>query len=335
MSPERWQRDVDDLRRRLVPDHRLGVFDVAVEAGALRGATTHPDALAALRRLAAQAGLSSDLQLLPNVDPAHVAGVVTAAVAPLQAAPGQTAERASELLHGEQFDVLERRGRWIRVRAPDRYVAWMHDGYCRLGSRDWAEDWVGRATARVIAATILCGGDRRRQLPTGARVAIRSRGGVELADGEIGDPMGGEVRSDVEFRAQARLIAAPELALRWYGGAPYVWGGRSDWGIDCSGLVQAIWAARGASLLRDAAQQIGEGREVALSVDGSTYQSGDLVFFTVNRRVSHVGLWAGAGRIVHASLSRGGVASEELRDALSAGQMELAAVRRPEASSSN
>ena len=331
MSADHWERDVADLRRRTVPDHRLGVFDVLVDAGSLRGTTTHPDALAGLRRLAAQAGLASDIMLLPNVDAAHVAGVVTAAVAPLLAAPDPAAERASELLHGELFDVLERRGQWIRVRAPDGYVAWMHEGYGRLGSRDWADDWAERATARAIAATILCGGDRRRQLPTGARLAIRPRGGVELADGEIGDPLGGEVRSDVEFRAQARLVAAPELALRWYGGAPYLWGGRSDWGIDCSGLVQTIWTARGVPLLRDAVQQIGQGREIPVSNDGAGYQSGDLLFFTTHARVSHVALWAGAGRIVHASLARGGVASEELRDAMSVGRMELAAVRRPDA----
>lgn len=331
MSGDRWQRDVDDLRRRTVPDARLGVFDVAVAEGALRGATTDAKALAGLRRLAAGAGLASAVELLPNVDPAHVAGVVTAAIAPLLAAPDVTAERLSELLHGEVFEVLERRERWVRVRAPDRYVAWLHEGYARLGSRDWADDWVGRAEARSVGAIILCGGDRRRHLPTGARVAPRSRGGVELADGEIGDPLGGEVRSDVEFRAQARLVAAPELALRWYGGAPYLWGGRSDWGVDCSGLVQNVWTARGVPLLRDAAQQFGQGREVPLSPDGTGYQSGDLLFFVRGARVSHVAMWAGAGRVVHASLARGGVASEDLRDALAAGRMELAAVRRPDA----
>jgi cell wall-associated NlpC family hydrolase len=120
------------------------------------------------------------------------------------------------------------------------------------------------------------------------------------------------VRSEVELRAEARLVAAPEIGLRWYGGAPYLWGGRSDWGLDCSGFVQAVHGARGVALPRDSDQQFGIGREVPIAGTGSGYQSGDLLFFTDEGRVSHVAMWVGAGRIAHSTLARGGLVTEDL-----------------------
>jgi cell wall-associated NlpC family hydrolase len=82
--------------------------------------------------------------------------------------------------------------------------------------------------------------------------------------------------------------------------------------VDCSGLVQAAYAARGVALPRDSDQQSLAGQEVRLSPTGEAYQAGDLLFFADGRRISHVALWSGAGRIVHSALSRGGVASDDL-----------------------
>jgi cell wall-associated NlpC family hydrolase len=135
-------------------------------------------------------------------------------------------------------------------------------------------------------------------------------------------------------RTVARHLAAPEWALHWFSGAPYLWGGRTDWGVDCSGLVQATYAARGIPLPRDSDLQSVTGREVPIDPTGEGYEGGDLLFFADGRRISHVALWAGAGRIVHAALSRGGVASDDLfTDAPAAKRLRdcLVAVRRPDA----
>ena len=107
-------------------------------------------------------------------------------------------------------------------------------------------------------------------------------------------------------------MAIPQLALRWFGGAPYLWGGRTEWGVDCSGLVQAVYAARGLALPRDSDQQSTAGEAVAPSATGAGYAVGDLLFFAERERISHVALWAGAGRIVHSTLALGGVVSEDL-----------------------
>lgn len=331
-------RDIDDLRRRWVPDGRLGVFDVEIaapDAGAprrLSGRTTSRDALAALRRLAADAGLAADLTALPDasVDGAAFA-VLTAAIAPLLQQPQLSAPRVSEALHGETLAVLERRDQWLRVRAGDGYLGWLHAGYTSTGPEDWAADWTARATGRSLGAEVRTESGRFR-LPLGARAALRGDGTIELADGQSGIPVSGAVRPESEIRTEARLLAVPELALRWFGGAPYLWGGRTEWGIDCSGLVQSVYAARGVALLRDSDQQIGQGHEVPLAPSGAGYEAGDLLFFTERGRVSHVALWAGAGRIVHSALSRGGVGSDDLfGEAPVARRLRenLVAVRRP------
>ena len=308
-------RAIDDIRRRTVPDRRLGVFDVTLtddSAGhRVAGVTTSRDALAALRRLAAEAQLPVDVHMLPNAGLADGAAVVTAAIAPLQATPAVRAERVSEALHGESLAILERSDAWLRVRAADGYHAWIHDGYVRAGTADWAEDWADRAAGRALGLELRVPEGRVR-LPLGARVALRRNGGVETAAGQVGEVASGAVRPERESRAEARLLAPPEWALRWFGAAPYLWGGRTEWGSDCSGLVQTVYAFRGAALPRDTDLQMAAGTEVPIAKDGRGYEAGDLLFFAEQGRVSHVALWAGAGNIVHAALSRGGVGTDAL-----------------------
>ena len=154
---DKLDRDIDDIRRKWVPDTRLGVFQVAV-AGALTGATTSREAQEAVRRLAKGAGLTEDVRLLPDtvVGQDRVA-VVTAALAPLLGDTRLDSPRVSEALHGEALEILDRQNDWLRVRAPDEYVAWVHSGYVATGPVEGGHVWAERATARVwwsISSTV-------------------------------------------------------------------------------------------------------------------------------------------------------------------------------------
>src|SRR5439155_108900 len=123
---------VDDIRRKWVPDARLGVFEVSLLPKGIAGISSSRDARDALRRLANEQELVDKVQLIPDAvgDPA---AIVTAALAPLQSEPKISAARVSEVLHGEVLDVLERREEWLRIRAPDGYIAWLPAGYVATG----------------------------------------------------------------------------------------------------------------------------------------------------------------------------------------------------------
>src|SRR5438128_12259272 len=123
---ERLERDVADVARKWVPDPGLGVLEVSVEPQRVAGVAPSREALAALRRIAADAGRAADIRLLPDASVRdEPAAVVTAAVAPLLREPRIAADRVSEALHGEPLALLERReegGVWVRVRAGDRQI---------------------------------------------------------------------------------------------------------------------------------------------------------------------------------------------------------------------
>src|SRR5258708_23137809 len=116
---DKVERAVDDIRRKWVPDGRLGVFEVSLLPKGIAGITSSRDARDALRRLANNEELVDKVQLIPDevVDPA---AIVTAALAPLQSEPKISAARVTEVLHGEVLDVLERRGGWRRGRPARR-----------------------------------------------------------------------------------------------------------------------------------------------------------------------------------------------------------------------
>jgi cell wall-associated NlpC family hydrolase len=128
----------------------------------------------------------------------------------------------------------------------------------------------------------------------------------------------GEVVSAALRPARFPLVGerVVETAGRWLG-VPYLWGGVTLGGVDCSGFVQALFRLHGLTLPRDSDQQMRTGEALDPGRDFSALRPGDLLFFAEEPgRCTHVALSAGAGRIVHASLGNGGVARNDVAGTL-------------------
>lgn len=323
---------LEDLRLRHVPDPRLGVWDVALDeegdAPGITGAVTEPGAIEDLRALAGEAGVRAALEVLPAAG-VELQAIAHRSLAHLRGEPRHSAELVSQMILGEEALVLRSRGDWLQVQTGDRYVAWVHRAsIVRRHPVDLdsfrARLYERRPPAGRFVVTALGARAVAQPAPYAAPVADLVQGAiVEAGEArgrflEIGLPDGASgwvARSEAvpadrlpqRFTPSGRAIV--EHAAQFLG-LPYLWGGTSEKGFDCSGFVQRIFGLHGAWLPRDSDQQAVRGEPVDPASDWSGIDDGDLAFFAEPGagRATHVGILAQGGRLLHASTSRNGVA---------------------------
>jgi hypothetical protein len=215
---------------------------------------------------------------------------------PMRKAGNADSVAVSELLAGEAFDLFETVDGWAYGRSvADAYVGWV-----------LADALIARTDAALVMVTA-------RVAPVFAAADIKAPVISEL-------PFGAWVAGAAEtrfFACEAGFIhnrhlapgpATPIEVARLFTGAPYLWGGRTPLGVDCSGLVQAALMACGTACPRDSDQQ----REtIGTAVDFGDRRAGDVVFFP-----GHVGLLVDADTLLHANAYWMAVVSEPLADVI-------------------
>jgi hypothetical protein len=229
--------------------------------------------------------------------------IVRTPLAQVFAEPRVASAQISQLVAGRCIDLLEKRDDWYRIRGPDEYEGWVHQGYLSP-----APDAGARQSLRLRRMSLGCittdGAGGRRAMPLGALLAPDER----VKTGEVIDVAEQAIRFPTEAGAITRS------AQLFFEGTSYLWGGVTPWGADCSGLVQTTYALHGIQLHRDAWQQAEQG--AAADTDMMNSCAGDLLFFSdrVDGHVTHVAMALGRRRIVHLALGRGGYAVERLDD---------------------
>lgn len=223
-------------------------------------------------------------------------------IAPMYAEPNVTSAQISQRLAGHDVELIEARDDWYFVRGGDNYEGWIHRGFFAA-----APPATARGSAQTVRISLGCVAGNpsgtRRALPLGARLAPDET----ITSGDF------VKETDLTTRFPRTANAIVQSAQDYFEGTPYLWGGITPWGADCSGLCQTIFGLHGIGLPRDAWQQLEVGRDAGALDE---LEAADLAFFSDrdDRQATHVGIALGEQRMVHLSLIRGGYAIERLAD---------------------
>ncbi len=216
-------------------------------------------------------------------------------VADMRTSADHRSERVSQALYGHLVRVHEETGDFVFGETADGYRGWIGRSYLHITP--------GQLSNNTVVTSLFAVFDRedgggRLTLPYGARIVS---GGGDLfydLDGAEHTLVFGRVALDEPIPLDRVIEEASALVS-----VPYLWGGSSTFGFDCSGFTQAIYRRAGVNLPRDSRDQSRVGREVALAES----LAGDLIFFP-----GHVALHLGRREILHSSRLRGMVAVESL-----------------------
>jgi cell wall-associated NlpC family hydrolase len=195
-------------------------------------------------------------------------------------------EMVSQVLFGDLFEVLESREHWHKIRLDyDQYEGWVFSRELRYVDEDFVKKYQAE---KPFFADI---NPAQNRIPFGARLPIFKDGVINLGEEEIAFE-GSTITPGLT--TENTIIQTAQRYLD----TPYLWGGKSMAGIDCSGLTQMVFKLNGIKIPRDAYQQAEVGETVPSL---AAAKPGDLAFFAETERVSHVGILTGDGHILHAS----------------------------------
>ena len=248
--------------------------------------------------------------------------LVSVSVTDMKKLPDYQSETVSQAMMGTPVEVTGKESYWYSIVTPEGYSGWTTEQNIVLLTEEAMEQW--RQAERLIvrdyfALVTMAPADGAEVLSDCVMGNILVKDNtpekngftpVMLPDGRKGYVPSESVASLSKWMEAAAEPSGEDIVAtaRQFLGFPYLWGGLSSKGMDCSGLVKLSYFLNGIILLRDASQQIDTGEALDFSDVRNNLHPGDLVFFgrsatdTRGRSVSHVGISMGNGMMIHSSL---------------------------------
>ncbi len=319
---ERTQPIIDSIKAEHAPDKRVALFTIEpIEKNdtlVLRGET---DQLQAKQQLLAALDTTDivyqdSIQSLPAASLGDdTLGVVSISVANIRSQHKHSGELATQATMGTPLRILKKEGDWHLVQTPDKYISWMQGSFHPMNAdsfQTWQEadkviytnpygfayldENMSQVVSDLVMGNIMEVKDENRrvfwvELPDGREAYVKRNEAVMLDDWLA------------EVKATEESVVETAFQLM---GVPYLWGGTSAKGVDCSGYTKTIFFMNGKVLPRDASQQVHAGELVDENKNFKNLRPGDLLFFgrtatdSTRERVTHVGMWIGHDEFIHA-----------------------------------
>lgn len=219
--------------------------------------------------------------------------IVKVPAAPVRKKPNHRAEMSNQLFFGEAVKVLKiQRGKWVRVESLyDGYKGWLTQHLVSFTDEAVAKSEVLKLSGDLVNTVKTEAG--AMNIPAGS--SLRGFGKKRGVVGSVTYQYNGNFIEPQRIGKKAEAMI--DNAHRWLN-APYMWGGKTIFGVDCSGFVQTMYKLVGVAIPRDARQQVKKGKPVKKLEEA---QAGDLAFFDHQKKIVHVGILLGPDKIIHSA----------------------------------
>ena len=219
-------------------------------------------------------------------------GISILSIIPIRELPTDTSEMTTQLIFGEHYKIVEQRKKWSRIKiAHDKYTGWISNNQIHIIDQeeyDKLEKEVATLTTDILD---IIEGESNQPIVIGS-VLPTYKSDHAIIKNKMYKFLGKKTQG---FSEKKHLINNALIFLN----APYLWGGRTPFGIDCSGFTQIVYRLQGINIPRDAHQQAEVGNTLSFIEES---QEGDLAFFDDSEgEITHVGIIMNNNNIIHAS----------------------------------